>query len=89
MPKVNEVELISEELKRPKSRRRKKILKIVDKKFISDIESEIIKINLYLTIKSIGDKTYRPHTGDEDQPLRERATYLINFRKTIRQVMNM
>jgi hypothetical protein len=89
MPKVNEIELISEELKRPKSRRRKKILKIVDRKFIQEIESEIIKINYYLTTKSISNKTYKPHTGDDDQPLRERVTYLIDFRSKLKRIMNI
>ena len=89
MPKVNEIELISEELKRPKSRRRKKILKIVDRKFIQEIESEIIKINYYLTTKSISDKTYKQHTGEDDQPLRERGTYLIDFRSKLKRIMNI
>ena len=53
---MNELELISEELKRPRSRRRKKIIRLITPKLISDIESEIIKIELYLTTKVISNR---------------------------------
>jgi len=87
MPKMNELDLVSEELKRPKSRRRKKVTKIITPNFIREIESEIIKINLYLTSKCIGSNNYKPHTGDEDQPLRERAKYLIDLCVELRKFL--
>jgi len=76
---MNELELISEELKRPKSRRRKGVTRLITPKLISDIESEIIKIEYYLTTKIIENRQnpdYRPSSGDDDQPLRERVAYL-------------
>ena len=87
MPKMNELDLVSEELKRPKSCRRKKVTKIITPNFIREIESEIIKINLYLTSKCIGSNNYKPHTGDEDQPLRERAKYLIDLCVELRKFL--
>ena len=87
MPKMNELDLVSEELKRPKSRRRKKVTKIITPNFIREIESEIIKINLYLTSKCIGSNNYKPHTGDEDQPLRERSKYLIDLCVELRKFL--
>ena len=41
MPKVNEIDLVFEELKRPKSRRRKKVTNLITTQFIREIESEI------------------------------------------------
>jgi len=84
MPKMNEIELVVEELKRSKSRRRKKITSLITPQFIRNIESEIIKINLYLTTKSIGNSNYKPNTGDEDQPLRERVKYLLELINKLR-----
>jgi hypothetical protein len=88
MPKVNEIDLVFEELKRPKSRRRKKVTNLITTQFIREIESEIVKINLYLTTKCIGSNNYRPHTGDEDHPLRERAKYLIDLCANLRKFLN-
>lgn len=75
---MNELDLISEELKRPRSRRRKKVTRLITPQLISDIESEIIKIEGYLTGKVISNRAngYRPSDGDEDQPLRVRVKYL-------------
>jgi hypothetical protein len=75
---MNELDLISEELKKPKSRRRKKVTKLITPSLISDIESEIIKIELYLTKKIVSnrDGSYKPNDADEDQPLRIRVKYL-------------
>ncbi len=76
---MNELQLISEELKRPRSRRRKKITRLITPQLISDIESEIIKIELYLTtkiIKNRGNVNYQPSTGDSDQPKRDKLIYL-------------
>lgn len=76
---MNELELISEELKRPKSRRRKRVTNLITPKLISDIESEIIRIEYYLTTKIISNRHksgYGPSTGDEDQPLRDKVMYL-------------
>lgn len=84
---MNELELISEELKRPKSRRRKRVTKLITPKLISDIESEIIKIEFYLITKIINNRHkpgYGPSTGDEDQPLREKVVYLRDLIKKIR-----
>lgn len=88
MPKVNEIELIASELKRPPSRRRKKILKIVNWNYLLSLESEIIKINYYLAVRIISDKSYRPHDEDEDQPLREKVQYLMKFRDDMKKLLN-
>ena len=46
---------------------------------IKQIESEIIKIDSYLTSKFILNmNTYRPHTEDEDQHLRKKLEILKN-----------
>ena len=84
---MNELQLISEELKRPKSRRRKKITRLITPQLISDIESEIIKIELYLTTKVIenrGNPKYQPCTGVMDQPKREKLVYLRGLIKKLR-----
>lgn len=82
---MNEIDLISEELKRPKSRRRKKVIKLITPDFIRNIESEIIKIELYLTSKVISNRgnDYRPCMGDEDQPKRDRVDYLRDIVKKL------
>lgn len=78
------IQKIEEEIKRPKSRRRKKVVKLITPNLISDIESEIIKIDYYLTSKCISSSksgiVYRPNTSDEDQPLRIRLAYLRDLR---------
>lgn len=74
--------LIEQEFKRPKSRRRKKVKKLVTTELITKIESEIGRINLYLTKKIIeyrGNRLYQPNTGDEDQPQRQRVEYLLTL----------
>ena len=75
------LEILEQELKRSPSKRRKKVKKLVNSKLISDIESEIIKINSYLVEKCINNRAggYQPHTGDEDQPLRVRVKYLMDL----------
>lgn len=79
----DQLDLISEELKRPKSRRRKKIIRLITPDLISSIESEIIKIEYYLTSKIISSYRngcgYRPCTGDIDQEKRDRVKYLRNL----------
>ena len=83
------LEILQQELQRPPSRRRKKVKRLVTSKLISEIESEIIKINYYLTTKIIqnrGNNLYQPNTGDEDQPLRERAKYLIDLVKKLKKI---
>lgn len=78
------IELLSKELERYPSRRRKKILKLATPKLISQIESEILKINGYLVGRIINERgTYHPQTGDEDQPLRDKATYLMDLVKRL------
>ena len=86
---MNELELISEELKRPRSRRRKKITRLITPKLISDIESEIIKIEIYLTTKVISNRGggYRPNDADEDQPLRVRVKYLRDFVSKLKWIL--
>lgn len=83
---MNELELIAEELKRPKSRRRKKVTKLITPDLISNIESEIIKIEYYLTTKVILNRGngYRPSDGDEDQHLRVRVKYLRDLVNRLR-----
>ena len=83
---MNELELIAEELKRPKSRRRKKVTKLITPDLISKIESEIIKIETHLTTKVILGRAdgYRPSDGDEDQPLRIRVKYLRDLVNKLR-----
>lgn len=74
------VTLIDQELERYPSRRRKKIMRLATPDLIREIESEILRINGYLVGRVINERgSYRPNTGDEDQPLRERAEYLLNF----------
>jgi hypothetical protein len=78
------LEQLTHEFKRPPSRRRKKVIKQITPKLISDIESEIIKIDFYLTCKVIqagksGIK-YQPSDNDEDQGKRERLKYLRELR---------
>lgn len=83
------LEILQQELQRPPSRRRKKVKRLVTSKLISEIESEIIKINYYLTTKIIqnrGNNLYQPNTSDEDQPLRERAKYLIDLVKKLKKI---
>lgn len=83
------LEILQQELQRPPSRRRKKVKRLVTSKLISEIESEIIKINYYLTTKIIqnrGNNLYQPNTGDEDQPLRERAKYLIDLVEKLKKI---
>ena len=76
-------QLVSE-FKRPPSRRRKKIIKKITPELISDIESEIIKLDYYLISKVIRNSKlgiyYRPSMDDEDQPKRERVSYLRMIR---------
>lgn len=83
---MNELDLISEELKRPKSRRRKKVIRLITPELISDIESEIIEIESYLTCRVISNRAngYRPSDGDEDQPLRIRVKYLRELANKLR-----
>lgn len=83
---MNGLELVSQELQRPKSRRRKKILKLITPKLISDIESEIISLEYYLIKKIIDLRTsgYQPNTGDEDQPKRDRVIYLREILKKLK-----
>jgi hypothetical protein len=75
---MNELELIQTELQRPKSKRRKGVMKLVTPDLVKQIESEIIKIEFYLTEKSFKLRTtnWRPVTGDEDSPLRQRVEHL-------------
>lgn len=74
------IEKLSQELEKYPSRRSKKVLRLVTPDLISKIESEIIKINSYLTNRCIMERsTYHPETGDEDQPLRDRVKYLIDL----------
>ena len=81
------LEILQQELQRPPSRRRKKVKRLVTSKLISEIESEIIKINYYLTTKCINNRgSYRPNTSDEDQPLRERAKYLIDLVEKLKKI---
>lgn len=83
------LEILQQELQRPPSRRRKKVKRLVTSKLISEIESEIIKINYYLTTKIIqnrGNNLYQPNTDDEDQPLRERAKYLIDLVEKLKKI---
>lgn len=87
---MNEIlETLEQELKRPPSRRRKKVKRLVTSKLISDIQSEIIQINGYLTskiIKNRGNNAYQPNTGDEDQPLRDRSKYLIDLVEKLKKI---
>jgi len=81
------IELLNQELKRYPSRRRKKILKLATPKLISQIESEILRINGYLVSRIINERgTYKPETGDEDQPLRNKATYLMDLVKRLKSI---
>jgi hypothetical protein len=81
------IELLDQELKRYPSKRRKKVLKLATPKLISQIESEIIKINSYLIGRIINERgTYRPETGDKDQPLRDKANYLMDLVKRLKSI---
>jgi len=83
------LEILNQELQRPPSRRRKKVKRLVTSELISEIQSEIIKINSYLTAKIIqnrGNNLYQPNTGDEDQPLRDRAKYLIDLVEKLKKI---
>jgi hypothetical protein len=82
------LEKVAEEIKRPKSRRRKKVVRLITPELISDIESEIIKIDYYLTGKCIQlrGKGYRPNDADEDQPKRLRLEYLRELRLRLMQL---
>lgn len=81
------LEILQQELQRPPSRRRKKVKRLVTSELITEIQSEIIKINSYLTSKCINNRgNYKPHTGDEDQPLRERAKYLIDLVEKLKKI---
>jgi len=77
-------EQLTKEFKRPPSRRRKKVIKQITPKLISDIESEIIKIDYYLTAKVIQSSKdgiiYQPSVNDEDHDKRERVKYLRELR---------
>lgn len=81
------IEILEQELQRPPSRRRKKVKRLVTSKLISEIQSEIVKINYYLTSKCINNRgNYKPHTGDKDQPLRDRAKYLIDLVEKLKSI---
>ena len=81
------LEILQQELQRSPSRRRKKIKRLVTSELISEIQSEIIKINSYLTEKCIKNRgNYKPNTGDEDQPLRDRAKDLIDLVEKLKKI---
>ena len=74
------LEILQQELKRPPSRRRKKVKRLVTSELISEIQSEIVKINHYLTSKCINNR------GNYNQPLRERAKYLIDLVEKLKKI---
>ena len=72
------------EFEKPKSKRSKKVVNKATSDIIKEIESEIIRLNYYLTTKVISDPTYRPCVGDVDHHKRERCRKLIELVKKIK-----